>query len=55
MSFVFVVMYFSVFWLHCVFVASQECSLVAVSRGYSPAAVLGLLILVASLAVEYRL
>ena len=42
-------------WLHWVFVAVLRLSLVAESRGYSPAAVLRLLIAEASLAAEYRL
>ena len=43
------------FWLHWVFVASGELSLVVASRGYSLVAVHGLLIVVASLVVEQRL
>ena len=47
--------FFFNFWLHWVSVASRELSLVVASRGYSQVAVHGLLIVVASLAVEHRL
>ena len=43
------------FWLHWVFVAAQELSLVAVNGGYSLVAVRGLLIAVASLVAEHGL
>ena len=41
--------FFTYFWLHAVFLASRGLSLVATSRGYSPAVVHGLLNAVASL------
>ena len=43
------------FWLFWVFVAECELSLVAASRGYSLAAVQGLLISGPSLVAEHRL
>ena len=46
--------YLIYFWLHWIFVAARGLSLVAVSGDYSPVAVLGPLIAVASL-VEHRL
>jgi len=41
--------------LHWIFIAACRLFLVAVSRGYSPVAVHGLLIAVASLVVEHGL
>ena len=43
------------FWLHCVFMAACRLSLVLATRGYSQVAIHGLLIAVASLAVEHGL
>ena len=43
------------FWLHWIFIAVHELSLVVVSRGSSPVVVHGLLIVVASLVSEHRL
>ena len=43
------------FLLHWVFVAALGLSLVVASKDYSPAAMHGLLLLVASLIVEHRL
>ena len=43
------------FWLHWVFVAVQGLCVVAVRGGYSLVAMCGLLIVVVSLVVEYRL
>lgn len=45
---------FIYFWLRWVFVAACGLSLVAVSEGYSPVAVCGLLIVMALLVVELR-
>ena len=46
---------FIYFWLHWVFVAVCELSLVAASGGHSSVAVRGLLIAVASPVAEHRL
>ena len=43
------------FWLHWIFIAVHELSLVVVSRGSSPVVVHGLLIVVASLVAGHRL
>ena len=43
------------FWPHRVFLAVRGLPLVAASWGYSPVAVLGLLIAMASLVEEHRL
>ena len=51
-TFVYLFIYFGLYW---VFAAAHRLSLVEVSRGYSLVAVLGLLIVVASLVEEYRL
>ena len=40
------------FWLHWIFIAVHELSLVVVSRGSSPVVMHGLLIVVASLVAE---
>ena len=52
MAFLYLCAYFWLFW---VFVAECELSLVAASRGYSLAAVQGLLISGPSLVAEHRL
>ena len=46
---------FTYFWLRWVLVAAHRLPLVVVNRGYSLVAVSGLLIAVASLAMEHRL
>ena len=46
---------FIYFWFHWVFTAVHGLSLIAVNRGYSPAAVCRLLIAVASLVVAHGL
>ena len=51
-TFVYLFIYFGLYW---VFTAAHRFSLVEVSRGYSLVAMLGLLIVVASLVEEYRL
>ena len=51
--FLFVCLFY--FWLRWVFVAAGGPSLVAVSRGYSGAAVLEFLSAIASLVAEHRL
>ena len=43
------------FWLHWIFIAVHELSLVVVSRGSSPVVMHGLLIVVASLVAGHRL
>ena len=51
-TFVYLFIYFGLYW---VFAAAHRLSLVEVSRGYSLVAVLGLLIVMASLVEGYRL
>ena len=54
-KFYFLKILFIYFWLHWVFVAGCQLSLVAASKGYSLIVVHGLLIVVDSLAAEHRL
>lgn len=49
------VFFFIYFWLHWVFIAAGELSLVVASRSYSPVVVFGFLIVVASLVAEHCL
>ena len=46
---------FIYFWLHWIFTAARELSLVVASEGYTYVAVRGLLIAVVSLVAEHRL